>query len=179
MHTVVTLNMPRRMRSYGRSRRAPNPIQSFKKVLNFAAASRAASTVINHVVSTGTDSVAAGQTSPTDSQVPTGSVIKYFEIQWSASNLVVVTAFLHMSIQLLRANQTALSPLVVGGNMQRNQVFYQEVLSMGQFQNVNRKWRFKVPKKFQRVREGDTWVFNTNGDVVYADVSQVIYKFYR
>ncbi len=154
-------------------------IQSFKKVLNGAPASRAASTDITRFLSTGTDSVAAGQTSVGDALVPTGSIIKFIEIQWSASNLAAVACFVHVCIQQTHAGQSPVSPLTVGGSPQRNQVFFQAMYLIGKDQNSNHVFRFKVPKKFQRVREGDNWQFVTNGDTVYADATQVIYKFYR
>lgn len=169
--------MPYRRRT--RSSRTSAPVQSFKKILNFAPASHAAATTINRVLVTGVDSVAAGQTSPTDSQVPTGSVIKQIEIQFAAQNLVNIAAFLHVCIQHLRTGQAALAPNVIGGNAQRNQVFYQDLKSVGQNQNVNMKLRFKIPKKFGRVREGDTWNFTHLTDQIVTDAVQVIYKFYR
>ncbi len=171
--------MPRRFRSRRRSTSPRQVIQSFKKVLNFAPTARAAAADIAHTLVTGTDSVAAGQTAVTDSAVPTGAVIRYIEIQFCVTNLVLVSLFHHISIQHLRSGQVFVSPLVVGGNPQRNQVHYQMLYSIGQTQSFSRTLRFKIPSKYQRVREGDRWQFVFNGSAVYSEAAQVIYKFYR
>ncbi len=161
-----------------RMRMAP-VIQSFKKVLNEAPASRVAGSSILSFVSQGVDSVAAGQTSVTDSNVPTGAVIKYFEIQWALGNVSGGNNFFHCAIELIHSGQTQVNPNTVGGNAQRNQVFFQSLFQLGNDQNGSRTYRFKVPKRFQRVREGDSWRFIRIGSAVYTDSTQIIYKFYR
>ncbi len=165
-----------------RRRRMSSPravIQSFKKVLNFAGTSHVSNTVIQFPLSDGTDSVAAGQTGPIDPQVPTGSVIKYIEIQYSFVNLTSVSQMTHVAIQKLHAAQALVDPRLVGGNPQRNQVFFQQLFMVGKDQNSNHVYRFKVPKKYQRVREGDRWFFTVISDQVFSDALQCIYKFYR
>ncbi len=169
------------MRHYGRrqSIRPRTIVQSFKKVINHAPASRAAATNIEFSIATGVDSTAAGQTGPTDVNVPTGSVIKYFEIQFPCTNLVAVSAFQYLSVQQLRSGQVSVNADVIGGSPQRNQVFFQKLYSIGKEQNSTMIIKFKVPKKFQRVREGDRWVFSTLNTVVHTSAVQIIYKFYR
>lgn len=154
-------------------------IQSYKKVLNDAPASRLAATTISLNIAKGVDSLAAGQTGPIDADVPTGCVIKYIEIEWAFMNLLSAGNFIHSTIQKLRANQAPVSPNVVGGNPQRNQVFHQTFRSAGFNQNGNMVLKFKVPKSFQRMREGDVWQFNRIGTGVFSDGLQIIYKFYR
>ncbi len=168
-------------RHYRRSRTtAMRPvIQSFKKVLNYAPASRAAGAKLDFEMATGQDSVAAGQTGPTDVNVPTGSIIKSFTIQYSCQNLVNIASFLYISVQRALPSQTTLSPNVIGGSNQRNQVHLQMQKSVGQNQQVNFSITFKVPKKYQRVREGARWVFVTLPTQIQTDALQVIYKFYR
>ena len=168
--------MPRRRMMRRMVQRAP--VQSFKKVLNQAPASE---TVATHELnlSVGTDSVAAGQTTAVDGAVPTGSVIKFIEIQYSVSNLAAVSLFVHMSIQQTRSGQLAIAPNATGGDPQRNQVHFLKQVSVGKEQNANYLFRFKVPKKFQRVREGDAWKFVYANDQVMTDAIQVIYKFFR
>ncbi len=166
---------------YRRRRRMSSPrsvIQSFKKVINHAPASLTTATQ-TWKASTGTDSVAAGQTSATDFAVPTGSIIKYIEFQWCQQNLVNVAAFTHLQVIRLHSGQVTVAPNAVGGSPIRNQVHHQECFCLGQNQNVNRVIRFKVPKKFQRVREGDIWQLNTITDQVSTGVCQILYKFYR
>ncbi len=154
-------------------------IQSYKKVLKQAPISRAAAADINMSLSLGEDSIAAGQTGQLDSGVPTGSVIKFIEIQQNISNLTAVALFMVIGLQLVHSGQTAISLLTVGGNPQRNQVFRQDLFSIGKEQNFKVKFAFKIPPKFQRVREGDQWFYSFNGSAVYAEQTQAIYKFYR
>ncbi len=169
--------MPRHFRRRSMGPRAVIP--SYKKVLNDAPASRTPATNITLNLAKGVDSLAAGQTGPIDADVPTGCVIKFFEIQWSFANLSGGNCFIHTTIQKLRANQGGIAPNVVGGNPQRNQVFHQTMRSIGTDQNGNAVLRFKVPRMFQRMREGDVWQFSRTGTAVFTDALQVIYKFYR
>lgn len=154
-------------------------IQSYKKVLNFAPASRPAYTLIDFKLTGGVDGAAAAQTSPTDSNVPTGSVVKYIEIQYSVLNLAAVACFQNATIQRLDSGQLPIDPRSVGGNPQRNQVLHQDLKCISTLTNVNRILRFKIPKKYQRVREGSSWYFSVITDAVTTDACQVIYKFYR
>ncbi len=88
-------------RHYRRRSYSPRPvIKTYKKVLNFAGTSQ---TIANHtdVITTGTDSVAIGQTGATNTTIPTGSSVRYIEIQYSAINLVNTAAFIHFTIQLV------------------------------------------------------------------------------
>lgn len=166
------------MRIKRRTPRVRAVTQSFKKVLNEAPASRAATEHTMGLV-TGVDSIAAGQTSAVDPQVPTGAKIFRIEIQYAASNLVSIASFAHITVQLLRSGQGSINSNVVGGNPQRNQVIHQDLMSLGKDQNINRKYIISVPKQFQRVREGDQWRFNRNYSQITTDCVQVIYKFYR
>ncbi len=166
---------------YRRGRRSMTPraiVQSYKKVLNFAPSSKSPGNTFD-IIATGVDSVAAGQTGVTDANVPTGCVIKFFEIQTAVQNLTGGALFLHFIIQRTHSGQSALAGNIVGGNPQRNQVFFQKLVALGTDQNGNWLFRFKVPKKFQRVREGDNWSFGTTGDAVHSSSTQVIFKFYR
>jgi len=153
-------------------------IQSYKKVINVAPASYGAGSN-NIFVSQGKDSVAAGQTGPTDVDVPTGCIIKYIEFQLAFSNSVAVPGNVHIAIQKIHSGQTAIVANVVGGNPQRNQVFHQALMQIGKDQNNSRTFKFKIPKREQRVRDGDLWVFNWANDVTIGMSCQAIYKFYR
>ncbi len=157
----------------------PRPvIKTYKKVLNDAAASRAAGTTIELDLVVGIDSVAMGQTGVIDATVPTGAIVKFIEIQYAATNLVDTSDFIHIAIQKLHSGQTKVSPATVGGNPQRNQVFYQKLMSVGQGQSAYWTIKFKIPKKFQRIREGDKWVWTRIFSAVTTDITQVIYKVY-
>jgi len=69
--------------------------------------------------------------------------------------------------------------LSVGGDPIRNQVHLQLLRMLGANQNVNFHIKFKVPKQFQRVREGDFWLLVTESDVVTNSAWQFIYKHFR
>ncbi len=133
----------------------------------------------NQVFITGVDSIAAGQTSATDIQVPTGSIVKYFEVQFAAANNVATPIYLNCTIQYKLATQGFIDPDAVGGNAQRNQVLHMDLFSVGNGQNLTHKFKFKVPKKFQRIRESMQWslTWHTTGTV--NNKTQIIYKFYR
>ncbi len=152
--------------------------QSFKKVLNVAPISRSAGTFTTSLVF-GQDSVAAGQTSVTDSNVPTGSIVKYIEIQHSCGNAGTAPAFVWIAIEYILEGQAIITPNLVGGNPRRNQVFHQTMFQLGPDQSNSRTYKFKVPKNFQRVREGMSWQFVREYDVTTSEAVQVIYKFYR
>ncbi len=161
-----------------RSSRRPGPVvQSYKQVFTGAPITRAASTDFNTVMCLGVDNY----TGPSliANEIPTGAVVKFIEIQYSAVNLVSIASFMWISIQHLRSGQSAISSRSVSGNPQRNQVHHQVLYSLGPTQNNNRTFRFKIPKKYQRIREGDTWVFARQSDTVFTESLQVIYKFYR
>ncbi len=167
--------MPRRGRRRYNSR--PRIVQrTYKKVLNFAPSSHAAGLQIDNRLVTGTDANAIGQVTSTDAIVPTGSVIEEFVIQYGAVNLSAISNFHHFCIQYTVGTQTAFVPCnIVGGNTQRNQVLLQGMRSMNQNQNYNITMRYKIPRRFQRVKEGMFWVFSVLGTSATTDSLQVIY----
>ncbi len=169
----------RRRRSMGRRSSPRSVVQSFKKVLNYAGSSHSAGDRVNFTISIGTDSLAAGQTSVTDTAVPTGSVITSITVQYAITNLVNVTNFLHTSMQRVLPGQITIAPNIIGGSNQRNQVHLQQMKSVGQSQNMYLSFTFKVPKGMQRVKEGAQWVFCVLNTAVSTDACQIIYKFYR
>lgn len=152
-------------------------VQSYKQVINQPEASRAANVTHSQVLTLGVDNYTGPSANKTE--VPTGALVKYIEIQFAPVNLVSVANNCHISIELLRSGQTVTNPRSVGGDPQRNQVHYQMLYNLAQNQNENRVVKFKVPPRFQRVREGDSWTFNRITTAVFTDTIQVIYKFYR
>ncbi len=162
----------------GRKRSMRPVIQSYKKVINHAEASFT-SGFTNDRVALGVDSVAAGQSTATDTQVPTGSIIKYFEIQFACHNATEAPLFINCSVQYVLGGQTAIDPDAVGGNAQRNQVLHQDLFSVGANQNSTHKFKFRVPGKFQRLREGMAWQLTWSTNASVTRTVQMIYKFYR
>lgn len=166
------------MRRFRRSQ-GPRPvIRSFKKVLDFAPASRLAATVLEFDITTGLDSVAVGQTGVADPIVPTGANVKAVHIDFAFSVSSGTSSFFWCSLQRVHSGQSAISPRIVGGNAQRNQVVWQKMFMIGLNQNHNISRWFKIPKKFQRVRDGDQWIFVYESDVAHASGGQMIYKIY-
>ncbi len=169
--------MPR-FRSYRGSRRGGmRPvIQTYKQVQLHAPLSVVAG-VKGYTLTVGKDNY-AGPTA-TNNEVPTGAIIKNILIMGGFSNLISVVGFGCLTIQLTHSGQSQLDPLVVGGSPQRNQVFLTKYFMLGDDQNNNVNINFKIPKKFQRVREGDNWKLVVNCDILTGQSFYVIYKFYR
>ncbi len=166
--------MPRHYR-----RSAPGAVtKSYKKIIDEAPASRVAATIIDLDIVLGVDGLAPGQGTATDVTVPTGSIIKAINIDVPFGYTGTATAFVWISIQHLHANQSTISTRVVGGNPQRNQVHFQQLFMIGENQNHNFHKLFKIPRRFQRVRDGDRWVFSYQSDVAHASGMQAIYKIY-
>ncbi len=153
-------------------------IQSFKKVINYAPVSQASGNRPLDIT-LGVDSLAAGQTGPTDVVCPTGSIVKYFEIQLALGQIVAGSTQVHIAIMQIHSSQTIPGANVIGGSNQRNQVFLQHLYQLGENQTFNRTFKFKVPKSYQRIREGDHWVLQITTDGTLTQTVQIIYKFYR
>ncbi len=163
----------------GSRRRTISPVtQSFKKVLNEAPASVSAGTNVFTLVN-GVDSIPAGQTTVTDAQVPTGSQVRFIEIQHAVGNLAESAAFVHVAIEMILADQSVIPANTVGGSNKRNQVFLQAMFQMGHDQSNSRTYKFKIPRKYWRIREGMTWQFIWTNDATVSSAIQAIYKFYR
>ncbi len=154
-----------------------SPIQSYKAVSVDGPASRAASTTIVHTIVKGVESY----TGPTASnnEVPTGAKISSILIMASFTNLVAISALVHLNVQFLRSGGANITPGAVGGSPLRNQVISTRMFFIGKEQNTNFMWRIKIPEIYQRVRDGDLWKLLYRCDAVFASATQVIYKFYR
>lgn len=160
-----------------RRRSGPRPfVKTFKKVINSGQAS-VTSGANDEVIAVGVDAIAPGQTTVTDANCPTGSRIRFIEVQFVAVNLLAGAAFINCSFQYTLNGQGILDPNLAGGNPQRNQILHQEMFSAGPDQNSNHKFRIKIPPKFQRLREGMTWRLVWNGSGTVTRIVQSIYKF--
>ncbi len=153
-------------------------IQSFKKVIFRVNASFSAGFQTEQIA-IGVDSVAAGQTSVTDPNVPTGSIIKFIEVQFAVHNSVETPCFVNCTLQYIYGSQAVIDPNAVGGNNQRNQVLHMDLFSVGALQNSTHKFKFKIPKQFQRLREGMEWQLAWRNSATVNRELQIIYKFYR
>ncbi len=150
--------------------------RTYKKVLNFAAVSTGAGVQFDYLLAKGVDSLTLGQSGATDATIPTGSKIQYIEIALADSNIVAAAAFVNLVIQYTLNAQSLVPPNAVGGNPQRNQVLHQQLFVMGQNQNSNHLFRFKIPGKFQRIKEGMEWNVSTISTGSHVHAMQVIYK---
>jgi len=170
------MNIVRHFRSFRGSRRSPGVARkTYKKVLNMAEASFTAGQRAENLLQ-GVDSTAIGQTSATDILVPTGARIRFFEIQFCVTNAVDQTAYINTLVQYTLSGQGNQDPDAVGGSPFRNQVLHQQLFTVGFNQNSTHNFRIKIPKQFQRVKEGMIWRFMwSNSNTVNRRV-QVIYK---
>ncbi len=155
-----------------------NVVQSYKKIIFRVNASFVSGFQTEELV-LGVDGIAAGQTSATDVNVPTGSIIKFFEVQFTANNAVATPCYLNCTLQYRLSNQPAINPNNMGGDNQRNQCLHMDLFSVGQDQNSTHKFKFKIPKQFQRVREGMKWTLVWSNSATINRELQCIYKFYR
>ncbi len=161
-----------------RSQRRMQPvIQSYKQITVDGPASRAAATTIFHVFVAGIDNY-AGPTAA-NKEVPTGAVVKYITILASFTNLVSISALLHFNVVCQRSGMVTPTPGAVGGEPTRNTVIHTAMMFIGKEQNTNIRLQIKIPKIYQRIREGDQYVLAYRTDAVFASATQVIYKFYR
>ncbi len=160
-----------------RRRSTPMPVRkTFKKILNFIPASFGAG-FTNETLAFGKDNISPKQTTAIDPDIPTGSILRSFELQFAVANLVEVACFVNCSIQYKLAGQSFVNPDTLGGNNQRNQVLHQELFSVGARQNSTHKFKFKIPKKFQRMRENMEWAIVWSNTASVTRMHQTIYKF--
>lgn len=150
---------------------------TFKKIIYNAGASIAAGTKNDHNIIATVDNITPKQTTNIDVDVPTGSIVTDIYCWVSFANLVSIASFASLTIQQVLANQAGtVNPFTMGGNAQRNQIFYTKFFSLGKDQNVNCMVHFKVPKKYQRMREGTLWRATTNCETIRSEASMMIYK---
>ncbi len=160
-----------------RVRQLGNVIQSFKQVSVDGPASRAAATNIIHSILSGVDNF-VGPTA-NNNAVKTGSKVFSVIFMVCFTNLVSVSALLHLHLQCQRAGSAIVTPGVVGGNNNRNQIVHTKMMFLGHDQNSNYVFQVKIPRQYQRIRAGDAWSLVYRCDAVFASATQVIYKYYQ
>jgi len=153
-------------------------VNSYKKVQNSGQATFGTPGFQSEFLVQGVDNF-TGQLTATDANVQTGSIIKFIEVQFALANVLEGACFVNCTVQYTLSSQTVVDPDQVGGNQQRNQVLHQDMFSVGGFQNSTHKFKFKIPKKFQRVREGMDWVLVWSNSAAVTRNVQTIYKYYR
>ncbi len=124
----------------------------------------------------GTDDATLGQTNGQDIAVPTGAKIKQISFLTCWGNITGVSAFCHWSIQKFHSGQASVNPQFQAGDPLRKNILMSGIICIGQFQNASLDIKYKIPKAFQRVADGDTWALVTNSSVNVDTVKQAIYK---
>lgn len=127
----------------------------------------------------GTDNDSLGQSSATDSAVPTGSKIRLFDLRAVFGNLVAINDFVYWCIQRRTSGQSVLNPVSPGGNPLRKNILLSGLFSVGKEQNKTLHIRYKVPKRYQRIADGDSWTFTYNLGQITTTAMQVVYKVFQ
>ncbi len=149
----------------------------YKKILNYGIATTNA--LVADTFVKGVDSIALGQTGPSDADVPTGSQVHGVRIMAGFGNQSTTVAMhIGVCVQYLLAGQSNnVDPLAQGGNNQRNQVIKSWMFVLAPLEHRNIDVYVKIPKKFSRIREGTLWRFvhsSAGVNRTYAD--QMIVK---
>ncbi len=173
--------MPR-FRSYRGSRRSSMPRgarRSVKYQVTQAGSSEAAG-IQAVTMWKGKDEETLGQTGVNDTDVPTGSIVPSVEIWMPKVNLGSGTAnFITWSIQRTQTGQAVVDPIVQAGNPLRRNVMLTGKLGLGTGQNNNLHFKYRVPKKYQRVGDGDVWNLVMNNGLAVSTEYMFIFKVYQ
>lgn len=125
----------------------------------------------------GTDNASLGQTGVTDKTVPVGAKISQVEIFMPKVNLGAGTAnFIHWTIQRASSGQSVINPITAAGSPLRTNIMLTGVLGLGAGQNNSLHIKFKIPSKYQRIRDGDVWQVVHNNGLVTSATYYFIYK---
>jgi len=170
----------RHFRGYRGSRRSSIPrstVRSAKYIVVVASASEASGT--NAVtMALGTDNATLGQTGVTDTAVPVGAKIASFEIFMPKVNLAATANFITWTIQRTLSGQSVVNPLSAGGNAIRKNILLTGVVGLGEGQNNQLHVKFKIPKKYQRIGDGDVWNIITDNTSAVTTFYYIIYKIF-
>ncbi len=128
----------------------------------------------------GKDEETLGQTGVNDTDVPTGSIVPSVEIWMPKVNLGAGTAnFITWSIQRTQTGQAVVDPIVQAGNPLRRNVLLTGKLGLGAGQNNSLHFKYRVPKKYQRVGDGDVWNLVMNNGLAVSTEYMFIFKVYQ
>ena len=153
--------------------------RSVKYIVDQAGASEASGLIVVTICN-GVDNATLGQTGPTDTAIPTGAKIVLMDLRFPKVNLGAATAnFIHWQIQRTNTGQSIVSPITGGGNALRKNVMLSGVIGLGAGQNNSMHICFKVPKRWQRIADGDTWSLVMNNGLAVSAVYQFIYKVFQ
>ncbi len=149
--------------------------RSVKYVIDEAQTTSGVAKVLFSVVAGG-DNATLGQTSGTDITIPTGAKVKQINFMTCWGSITGVSTFLHWSIQLIHSGQSSVDPTAVGGSPLRTNVMMQGMQCIGDKQNATVDVKYKIPKRFWRLKDGDQWAFVSKSSTNVDTVKQAIYK---
>ncbi len=127
-------------------------------------------------MATGADNATLGQTGVADFTVPVGAKITSFEIFMPKVNLDTTANFITWTIQRTVSGQAVVNPLTAGGNPLRKNIILTGMLGLGDRQNSSLHIKFRVPKRFQRIGDGDAWSIVTENTTAVSAQYMIIYK---
>lgn len=159
--------------------RPPRGMQRSKKYIVDQAEASEAAGLHSFTVMTGTDSETLGQTSSVDEDVPVGSKVKLLDIRAVFGNLVSINDFVYWSIQRRVSGQSALNPVAPGGSPLVKNILLSGLFMVGKDQNKTVHIRYKIPKRFQRLGDGDAWTFTYNLGQTTTTAMQCVYKVFQ
>ncbi len=130
-----------------------------------------------HTMASGKDLGVLGQTGVTDAEVPVGAKIVLFDIRMPKVNLGAGTAnFIHWSIQRTEVGQAIQNPITAGGDPKRTNILLSGVIGLGAGQNNSLHIRYKVPKRYQRIKDGNVWSLVMNNGLAVSAIYEIVYK---
>ncbi len=165
----------RSFRGFRKRNSRRNITRSVKYIIVQAPSSEAVGTIVVPI-GKGVDNATLGQTSSVDIDIPTGCRIESMEIWMPKVNLAATANFVTWTIQHLQTGQAVQNPITPGGNPLRKNIILTGNVGLGEGQNNQLHVRFKIPKKFQRMGDGDNWQIVNNNTTAVSTFYYVIYK---
>ncbi len=152
-------------------------VRSAKYILISGPSSEAAGLIVPPSLAVGADNAVLGQGSTTDNIVPVGARITSMDIFMPKVNLGAATAnFITWTIQRVLSGQSVQNPLTAGGTPLRKNIILTGVVGLGAGQNNSLHIKFKIPKRFQRIGDGDVWTIVNNNTLAVSTIYYIIYK---
>lgn len=148
---------------------------SNKYIVDGAEASETAGTQ-QFIIATGTDNAVLGQASATDTAIPVGAKITKLDVRAVFGNLVSVNDFIYWTIQKKHTAQGNCPPNAAGGNPLRSNIMLSGLFMVGDNQNRVLNVKYNIPKKMQRLKDGDVWVLVYNLGQITTTAKQAVYK---
>jgi len=150
--------------------------RSSKYIVQQAASSEAAGTQVVSMC-LGADDAVLSQSGSADITVPVGAKVKELDIRMPKVNLGAATAnFIHWTIQRIQPSQAVLSPILTAGSTLRRNVMLSGVIGLGAGQNNSLHVKYKIPKTFWRMGDGQSWQLVMDNGLACSTVYQIIYK---